>query len=108
MAKAAIPINDRLASIMARTVEKFDGCLIWQGPVDEKGYGYIKHDRKTVRVHKFVALYSHNKSAEQAQNLKKFRITWSCGHPICLNTDHMSFEAGKPPKVYEDLVEWWK
>lgn len=103
MAPVAKPIQERLDEILARTKER-NGCLIWQGPLDEKGYGYIKHNGKRMRVHRFVALYSRGKTTEQIAKLSRFRIEWTCGISICLNTNHMKFTASKPEKKYVDLV----
>lgn len=94
--------------ILDQATPKYDGCLIWQGPTDGNGYGYMYYAGKRWLVHKFVALYNTERPVDSVMRLKKFRITKTCGKPVCIAPKHLEFTATKPAKVYEDLVEWWK
>lgn len=97
--------HQKAREILANCVEKFDGCLIWQGQVSERGYGMTQFAGKHVMAHRIVALYGVERSDEQVEALKSFRIDWKCGHTICMRLDgnHMHFSTSKPKKEYESL-----
>lgn len=87
--------------ILAGAVPKFDGCLIWQGPVDEYGFGYTKFNGKKARVHRLVKFYHVERSEEQLANLAKLRLENTCGHLVCVEPSHWQFRTSKPEKVWE-------
>lgn len=96
--------RQKAREILDNCVEKFDGCLIWQGPVDDNGYGFTQFATKHSLVHRIVALYSVPRTDEQIERLKHINIKWTCGRTICLRLDgnHMRFSTSKPEKVWED------
>lgn len=98
--------QDKCNEILANCNPKFDGCLIWQGKIDDNGHGYTKYDGKKVLVHTFIAQH-HNKNDVAALNLHKFRVEQTCGHTICCESTHLVFKTGKPEKQWEKLVDWW-
>lgn len=100
--------HDRAQELLANTVEKFDGCRIWQGAVDDRGYGYATVDGHKIRVARYVKLYHMKRSEEQVIRLKAFRVEPTCGRLVCIEPSHWEFKTGKPAKEFEELVEWWK
>jgi hypothetical protein len=97
--------QQRAKDILANCHESphLDGCLLWQGPVDEDGYGYVKVNGKRTRVHRIVALYGVDRTEEQIAELARLRIGWDCGIKACMRqgSGHMRFRTSKPEKVYE-------
>lgn len=81
-------------------------CLLWQGALNENGYGYIKLKGKQVLVHRFVALYYMDRSVEQLVRLDrpKMYVKQTCGLRLCINPRHLKFEAGKQYKTWEPLT----
>ena len=62
-----------------------DPCVIWQGAVDDKGYGRFKKDYKTVYIHRWVV--------EQARGRKltpKQVVLHACDNPPCFRLSHLS------------------
>lgn len=83
---------------------RYPGCLIWQGAVDEKGYGLAKVDGKMVRVHRYIALYSVDRPEDALTRLERMYMTWDCEHTLCcrVGNGHLHFNNSKAPKEYED------
>lgn len=96
--------QQKAREILANCVEKPDGCLLWQGPVNDKGYGYTTMNNRHQLVHRIVALYGVERTAGQIEELDKLYIKWTCGRTICMRLDgaHMRFSTSKPEKVWED------
>jgi hypothetical protein len=72
-------------------------CLIWTGPVQNKGYGYIsRRERGTRLVHRIVA--------EQHGLVDDNTITLhSCDTPMCCNPEHLS--GGTQAKNIAECIE---
>lgn len=94
------------AHILDNTREKFDGCLFWQGAIDDKGHGYIKYQGKRVLVHRHVILYHIVRTEEQIANLSLFRVKQTCGYTLCVQPTHLEFIKTKPAKVYVPMFDW--
>lgn len=100
--------HDIAQEFLASAVEKFDGCRIWQGAIDDRGFGYAKIGGHQVKVARYVKLYHMERSEEQVLRLKQFRLEPTCGRNICIEPSHWEFKTGKPAKEYEELVKWWE
>jgi hypothetical protein len=98
--------REHVEHLLENTVEKFDGCRIWQGAVDDRGYGYAKIGGKKILVHKYVFLYYRDRPDAAVAILKRRQIGQTCGHPVCIEPSHL--QQASTDKVYVPLVEWWK
>lgn len=94
--------------LLENTREKFNGCWIWQGAVNEQGFGYAKVHGHTVLVHRYLKLYHVDRTEEQVVQLKKFRLENTCGHSVCVRPEHWDFKTGPKVREYEPLVKWWQ
>lgn len=93
--------------LIAKASIKPNGCMVHNGPVDEKGYCSIKVNGKKWYVHRFVALYHIARSEEQIMSLMKFKIRQTCGLTVCINPIHLEFATSPAEKKWEKLVDWW-
>lgn len=103
-------LHKKAQEILASCKEDEKGCLVWQGPIDEGGYGYVQFSGQRVRIQTIVGRYGVEREQAQIDNLKKFRTAWTCGNTLCMRLDskHMRFTASKPEREYETLVKWWE
>lgn len=83
-----------------------DQCLIWEGPIDEKGYGVFKWKGKKTYVHRFILMYNQFHPMDAQDRLKKFRVKWACDRTICINPNHLSYDCSKPEKVWVPMPDW--
>lgn len=87
---------------------KVPDCMLWQGSLDEKGYGYTKVGRKKVLVHKYVALYYPEIPEEVRITRTNWYVVQKCGITICIKPTHLYLTPKKPEKKWEKLVKWWE
>lgn len=94
---ASRPILQRIFA----NVREENGCLIWQGSVNSRGYGTIREcgaDGKTVVVHR-VVWESVNGPIPQGVYLCR-----TCRNPACVRLEHLYLTTPKE-KVEEDTKE---
>ena len=61
----------------------FSGCHIWTGNVNEKGYGLVRIDKKSVRAHRYV--YEQTRG-----NIPpNMYVCHTCDVPSCVNPNHL-------------------
>ena len=58
-------------------------CLLWQGPINDKGYGRIYFNGKRQLVHR-VAYKKY-----YGIDPKKLNVCHTCDTPLCINPDHL-------------------
>lgn len=76
------PLRDRLWAGLARDEES--GCLIWQGPINNRGCGYTSDgSRRKAMVHRL--LYELERGPIPAG----LTIDHLCFTPACANVDHL-------------------
>lgn len=87
-----------LAEILAfGRVEQKDGCWFWQAGEDKNGYGLMRVDGKTQRIHRVV--YTLTKG-EIPNGL---HVLHSCDQPGCVNPEHLYL--GTHQRNMTDMVE---
>lgn len=75
-----VPVTDR---VFGRSVIDENGCHIFTGPKDGKGYGQIRYEGKAWRVHRWVYQHVNGPIPEGMGVLHK------CDVPACINTAHL-------------------
>jgi hypothetical protein len=60
-----------------------DGCWVWSGIVDYKGYGKIKFNNKRYKTHRLAYILTNG---EICDNLL---VCHKCDNPPCCNPDHL-------------------
>ena len=81
-------IHLRKDRLISRLLDKVDEttkppCALWTGAKDQKGYGVLHVNKKTVRAHKLIL------QILDVQMTPKQRIFHSCCNPSCINPDHL-------------------
>jgi hypothetical protein len=66
-----------------RLVKQPDGCWIFQGSLNNDGYAQIRHDGRTVRLHRLAW------EAVNGPIPKGMRVCHSCDTPACCNVAHL-------------------
>ena len=69
-------------SFSARTKWQ-DGCLVWTGSLNKKGYGHIRVDGTMVRAHRYAWQREHGEIPEGKI------IDHNCHNRACVNIDHL-------------------
>ena len=80
-AKATAELVGRL---LRRTDPSLNGCWLWSGHRDSKGYGQIKLDGRAVWVHRLA--YAVFNGGQVPDGLT---VHHRCGNPGCLNPEHL-------------------
>ena len=75
------------AEAFAARTEKVGDCLIWTGSKNERGYGKIRSNGKTLRVHRFAWEQAHGPIPDGAE------IDHICWRRDCCNVDHMRISS---------------
>lgn len=76
--------SERLrAAQLARYEVIKSGCWIWQGGVDQDGYGKVKRFGKTIRAHRLF--YEHHTGPVP----DGLWVLHRCDTPLCVNPDHL-------------------
>lgn len=87
-------IQDHIDNII-----KDNGCWIWQGSVDSRGYGQLKSQGITWRAHRFFYVSLVNKIPPN------YQIDHLCKNKLCVNPEHLEpvtqFENMKRSGVWE-------
>lgn len=98
-------LRQRAQEVLDNCRPKFESCLLWQGAVDSKGYGYIKFEGKRTRVHRLVKLYGKDYSDEQIGNLVGLRLENCCPRGLYFCVEHWTFRPKNDPTYFEPDVE---
>jgi hypothetical protein len=64
-------------------VEKTDGCWLWQGSRDRKGYGRFRLKGKVVRTHRLAYALKYSSIPDGAY------ICHHCDTPACVHPEHL-------------------
>lgn len=68
-------------------VTKTDGCWLWIGAKNRKGYGHIKIDGKTESA--YVLSFTDANGITGPATGKKISIHHRCENPACVRPDHL-------------------
>ena len=63
-----------------------DECWIWEGAVNNKGYGVFRHDGGTVKAHRLSYSLRHGQLPPE---LVLDHVKGRCGSTLCINPDHL-------------------
>jgi len=74
------------------TIERFwpkvclwgNGCWLWLGSLSSNGYGFIWHEGRNVRAHRFAYEYFNNTSIPKGKEVDHL-----CRNHACVNPDHL-------------------
>lgn len=78
-----MPRPNTIADIAARLVEQENGCRIWTGTCIHGGYGQVRWQNKTVKVHRLLYEHQHGPIPEG------MHLHHICRNPPCANTAHL-------------------
>lgn len=91
-----------LANCKPKDVPGFEGCLIWQGAIDDRGYGYVKLNGKRTKIQTIVKLYGQGYSAKQIGSLKQTcRLVCECPKGLKTCMTHWTFKTKNDPTYFE-------
>lgn len=97
-------VNDRIADGKARLLKcrqiTPDGCWLWTGYVNDKGYGQISYDSRPWRVH-ILSMFLF-KPEEYIKN-PNVNHKPECRNKTCFNPDHLY--SGTQKENINDAVE---
>lgn len=69
--------------ILARSIRQVNGCLLWQGGADSKGYGMLAVNGKPKYIHRLV--YEHTYGCLKAGEV----VRHTCDTPRCCEPSHL-------------------
>jgi HNH endonuclease len=75
--------NNTIESLMKRVTIQPNGCWVWTGRVNHKGYGKTSWQGKDKRVHRIFYEHHHGPIPEGLQ------VCHRCDNPPCCNPDHL-------------------
>lgn len=67
--------------LIANCIEK-NGCLLWQGCVNDKGYGFIRHNHKSIGTHRAMWFVTNGEWSKKL-------ILHKCDVRNCININHL-------------------
>lgn len=78
-----IPLENMAAHLAKQLVPGPNGCLLWTGYVDAKGYGKTNIHRRAMGAHRAVYLFAHGSIP------KGMHIDHICRVHACCNIEHL-------------------
>lgn len=75
--------NNTIESLLSKTSTQANGCRVWTGRVNHKGYGQTSWNGKEAKVHRVI--YEHFHGEIPTGN----HVCHSCDNPPCCNPDHL-------------------
>jgi hypothetical protein len=94
------PVIDRVLQKVIK--DEKSGCWVFRG-CDRDGYGQIRIDNKTVKVHRYM-FWKFKKTLSWIDfNKTKIQVLHKCDNPPCCNPDHL-FEGTQTDNIY-DMVK---
>lgn len=83
-----------LHEFVRRTVKLTEGCTLWMGSKDSGGYGTMKFDGKSHRVHRlFYEYFTNSKIPSNMQ------IDHKCKNRDCVKISHLRIVTPKQNKI---------
>ena len=81
-----LTLLQRAEWIISQAVKNDNGCLIWQGCVNHRGYGRATVDGKSRGTHRIVLEAFHGPPVDP-----RLKARHSCDTPACVNPAHLSW-----------------
>jgi hypothetical protein len=75
--------NNTIESLLSKVTKQENGCWVWTGRVNHKGYGKISWNGKESRVHRVV--YEHFRGSVP----EGLQVCHHCDNPPCCNPEHL-------------------
>ena len=89
--------RDLLDWIESKSMKNADGCLEWQGALNQYGYGCVRSQGKTHLVHRLAYSLRSNEA------IAGLVIRHNCDNPKCLAEDHLV--SGTQAENLQDMSE---
>jgi len=80
MSRQSLPITDKM---LKHSYPQDNGCILWTGPIDSKGYGVLKHGPISFRAHRIAYSLKHGAIPTG------LNACHTCDTPSCVNPDHI-------------------
>jgi hypothetical protein len=76
------------------TYKRIEGnCWLWTGACQASGHGVVRHEGKTLRVHRVSYCLHHGINSDDLKELVLHIV--ECPHPNCFNPVHLYLGDGK-------------
>jgi hypothetical protein len=96
MGRKTLTLTERINKALKKTVLNTEGCILWQGKTNSKGFPEIASQSNgniTYHlVHRVIFEHEHNVQLSTDAHIKH-----SCGNKLCINPEHLAEPKAAQP-----------